>query len=617
MGGIHQSESGDINFSTGIVTVNGKQQRTIYDIESGDHVLTVLYLERGSSMSNCSIRFNVAPRFALDIQKEDVLTQELLDGAEFTVYLDEDCTIPAVLWNSKAEHDASLPSTNVFTVAGGHAKMWGLSPGKTYYIKETGPPAAEGYNRASGIICLYIDKRGISSSEVEIVPEWSVIDGAPIDVSPGFTVHGFEINEDTMSAYIKVTNAQDWVIETTTVQAIKKWNDTKNHSSDTVTVYLTVTDSDGTVRRIREIQLSEYNNWRYIWTSLPKFGPDMVTPIVYGVEEAYMQGYQPVINKKDEVIITTYEWAESMTFENGKQYILKTSQGCLASQSSSNNIFHFVDEETAKESALATWTATVSSGKVKFTNGAGQIITFNSSWNNRYFYLTGSSGNQSLTSTDTGKGLRLAYKSGNTSYYLGNIGSNGRVQSTTSANSALVFTPMTLVTKTSLEKVDHPLFEIVNTPLERETSVKVYKEWDTGMMSSDIYQKALVTIKLYADGKDTGRTVTLSLKNGWSDTFLGLPYENADGSVIVYTVLENWDTKDWRAEYSEVRHVGGSPGSYEVTVTNIYRWGRGYELPATGGNGHLLWVLSGAAIMLASLVSWCVLRRRRKGGSRD
>ena len=614
MGGIHQSEAGDINFSSGIVTVNGKQTNTLYDIASGDHVLTVLYLERGSSMSNCSMHFNVAPRFALDIQKEDVLSQELLDGAEFSVYMDEDCTLPAVLWNSKEEYNAGMPSTNVFAVSGGHADMWGFSPGKTYYIKETKPPGADGYGRASGIICLYIDKRGIDSSTVEIVPEWSVLEGAPIDVSPGFTVHGFDIVEDTHSAYIKVTNAQDWVVETTTVQAIKRWNDKLDHSSDAVTVYLTVTDPDGTVRRIREIKLSAENGWKYTWTSLPKYGPDMVTPIVYRVEEAYMQGYQSSVEKKDEITITTYEWAESMLFENGKQYLLKTSRGYLSAQSTSNNTFSYVDEQTAKSSILATWTATVSSGKVKLSNGAGQTITFNNSWNNRYYYLTNSSGNQSLTYTDTGGGLRLAYKSGNTSYYLGEIGSNGRIQSTTSTNSALVLTPMTLITKTTVEKVENFAFEITNTPLERETSVKVTKTWDTGMMSSDIYERELVTVKLYADGKDTGRTVTLSLKNGWSDTFLGLPYENEDGSVIVYTVLESWDNKDWRAEYSEVRHIGGTPGTYEVTVTNVYRWGRGYELPSTGGSGDILWVLSGAVIMLASLVSGSVLWYKRKGG---
>ncbi len=614
LGGIHGAESGDVNFSSGIVTVNGTQSDTVYDIQPGEHVLTIYYLERGSSRSNCAIYFNLAPRFSLDIRKEDVISQQVLNGAEFAVFEDIDCTVPAQLWTSKQAYERGDASTNVFTVEDGKASMWGLSPGITYYIKETKPPDAEGYSRASGIICLYIDKRVTSSSTVEIVPEWDVVNGEPIAVSPGFTVHGFMIEDETQSAYITVTNAQDWVVETTTVKAEKLWNDTLDHTYDSVTVYLTVCDPDGTVRRIREIELSEYNDWEYLWTSLPKYGPDMVTPIVYGVEEAYKSGYGVKVERLEYITIETSTWAESMMFENGKQYLLKTSGGYLSAQSTSNNTFCFVDEQTAKSSFLATWTATVSGGYVKLANGAGQTITMNSSWYNRYYTVTNSSGNQNLSYTDTGSGIRLYYTQYNTKYYLGALSGNGQLQAPTNANSALTFVPMTLITETTVEQVKDHHFRITNTPLLKETSVKVIKEWDIGMASADIYQRALVTVKLYADGKDTGRTVTLSLKNGWTETFLGLPYENEDGSVIEYTVVESWDTEDWLARYSEIRRIPGEPGTYELTVTNVYRWGRGYELPQTGGDGVSMWVLSGAAIMLASLVSWCILRCRRKGG---
>ncbi len=617
LGGIHGVESGDVNFSSGIVTVNGTQTRTLYDIEPGEHVLTIYYLERGSSRSNCAIYYNLAPRFSLDIQKEDVLSGEILDGAEFAVFEDIDCTLPVELWTSKEAHERGDAPTNVFTVTDGSAKMWGLSPGITYYIKETKPPGAEGYSRARGIICLYIDKRVISSSTVEIAPEWDVVNGEPISVSPGFTVHGFRIEDETQSAFIRITNAQDWVVETTTVAVNKKWNDTLDHTYDSVTVYLTVKDPNGTVRRIREIELSDLNNWEYVWTSLPKYGPDMVTPIDYGVEEAYKSGYGVKVEKLEQITIEKTTWAESLMFENGKQYILKTSSGYLSAVSSSSDTFCYVDEETAKGSVLAKWTALVSSGKVKLTNGAGQSITFNNSWNNRYYYLSKSGGNQSLSYSDTGNGLRLYYSSGWTSYYAGAIAANGRLQSVTNTGSALTFIPMTSVTEITVEAVKDHHFMITNTPLDVETSLKVDKVWDIGMASPDIYERAQVTVKLYADGKDTGRTVTLSLKNGWSDTFLGLPYENEDGSVIEYTVVESWETDDWLARYSEIRYIPGTPGSYEITVTNVYRWGRGYELPSTGGGGYHLWVLSGAAIMLASLVSGMVLRRRRKGGKAD
>ena len=73
LGGIHQAAEGDINFSTGEVRVNGQSVGKLSGIASGEHTLTILYLERGSSMSNCAIYFNLAPRFSLTLQKEDVL----------------------------------------------------------------------------------------------------------------------------------------------------------------------------------------------------------------------------------------------------------------------------------------------------------------------------------------------------------------------------------------------------------------------------------------------------------------------------------------------------------------------------------------------------------------
>ena len=162
-------------------------------------------------------------------------------------------------------------------------------------------------------------------------------------------------------------------------------------------------------------------------------------------------------------------------------------------------------------------------------------------------------------------------------------------------------------------------YRITNTPLEHETSVKVNKVWDIGMSAGADYEKAQVTMKLYANGKDTGRTVTLSLKNNWEDVFHSLPYYDIDGSIIEYTVYESWDTEDWTPEYGEVKKIaGGSIPTYSVTVTNVYNWGNGYELPATGYyGGPTPWILSGITIMVVALVSGYVLRHRRRKEERE
>ena len=95
------------------------------------------------------------------------------------------------------------------------------------------------------------------------------------NTTPGFTVHGIRIDEETQEAYIVATNAKEEEYEgVTSVSVKKRWNDNLSHSTDTVTVYLTVKDPDGTVRRIREITLTEQINWTYTWANLPKYYKD-------------------------------------------------------------------------------------------------------------------------------------------------------------------------------------------------------------------------------------------------------------------------------------------------------------------------------------------------------
>jgi len=450
IGGIHSVASGDINFSDGTVTVSGKEDtyysNLLKQISPGEHTLTFCYLERGSSMSNCAIYFNLAPRFNLSIRKEDVLTQDVLNGAEFSFYTDEACTMPADLWASKESYDRGDASSNTFPVINGTAEIWGFGAGNTYYIKETKKPTAEGYGLADGIICLALDSYGVASYSVLVK-----------DSSPGFTVHGFRFDEESQQAYIVATNAPEWVKDITQITVSKTWPSGENHEGDYVTVYLTVTDPDGTVRRIREVVLGEENHWNFTWDNLPKYWEDGETPIHYSVEEGYFPGYYGKIER---------------------------------------------------------------------------------------------------------------------------------------------------ISETEFE------YRIDNISLEDETSLTVTKGWYIGIAAGAVdYNQSKVTVKLLANGKETGRTVTLTYQNGWTDTFRGLPYHDADGKKIAYTVEESWKTADWTPRYGEVIETDGT---YTTTVTNIYNWGNGVELPSTGGTGQTIWVLGGFAMMAGSLVCGYLLRRRRE-----
>ena len=615
LGGLHGRESGDINFSTGTVTINGVRNdalsAALQSIPAGEHTLTLYYMERGSSLSNCAIYFNLAPRFAFTIQKEDALTKDVLNGAEFSVYLDQACTVPAQLWADKASHERGDTPTNAFTVTDGAANMWGMGAGNTYYIKETRPPDKAGYGLANGVIRLTFDQLGTASYQVEMLDTGS-------GLSPGFNVHGLRIDAEDQRAYIVATNAPTWAQESTTVTALKRWNDSLSHSADTVTVYLTVPDGKGGILRLQEATLSAANNWTYTWKNLPKYLEDGVTPVPYGVEESYTPGYYTTV----EGFTGTYEitqesWQDASWLENGKTYILRDGSGnALSTQRYAEDTgFAWISEDAAKTDPLAQWTASVSGNNVRLTNGSGQTITFwygNGSPTDFYAYnqqVEDNNRKQYYAMGSRNGGINLSYAG---RYIADTFNDAGKFQNTTDWNRSRVFYPATLVSTPQNITVKDQGFLVTNTPLDRETSLTVYKNWSIPAdMNASAYERLEVPVRLYANGEDTGRTVTLSLKNGWQAVFRGLPYTDSQGNVIQYTVKETWDSVDWAATYGPITASGGTTPKYSVTITNIYRK-TGPEMPSTGYAGRLLYILCGSGILLGALVYGMVARRKRE-----
>jgi len=97
-------------------------------------------------------------------------------------------------------------------------------------------------------------------------------------------------------------------------------------------------------------------------------------------------------------------------------------------------------------------------------------------------------------------------------------------------------------------------FTITNTNTEK-VDVSAKKEW-VGPKAGP------VTVRLLADGVDTGKTITLSDSNSWTDTFSGLDKYKADGTAIVYTVKENDITN-----YT-VAIIGDATTGFTITNTN-------------------------------------------------
>ena len=629
IGGIHQEESGSINFSSGEVIVDGKTaSHTVTHLTPGNHTLTMYYLERGASMSNFKLRFNLSTRYSLTLRKEDTLTADLLNGAQFSVYLDQACTIPAELWVSRESHDKKEKPTNVFTVKNGSAYMWGLSAGGTYYIKETLGPDAYNNVPSKGLIRLYLNNHG--EPDYQILSENNT-------VTPGFTVHGFKVDEDSQQAYLVATNSPPGVQTTTQVTAIKQWNDNKNHNGESVTVYLTATALDNTVTRLQEATLSSANQWQHQWTNLPKYHldergiEDKSKPVVYSVEESYVSGYYSQTERLPEGSYseTTISWSECAPgdLKNGQAYLLKSSQGYLSTlnATASDTGYRWVAEDVAKDSPSAQWKVTKNGDQFKLTNLNGQTLTFyyNGGSPTDFFASTGGETNESKQyyryATDKGKQFRLYYDGANNKdyYLISSMTDASKFKYSTTKNDGLLLTAVEKTQQTVTATFEGTGVLITNTPLEKETSLTVNKVWDYGKSTDDgRHDSYKVTVDLLANGSPTGRTVTLSLKNDWQDTFRGLPYTDADGKVIDYTVEERWDNDDWVTRYGSVHaSLGGDPPTYSTTITNEYRWGSGGpELPSTGTMGRTLYQLCGGSIMLLTLACAIVLRRKREGG---
>ena len=80
---------------------------------------------------------------------------------------------------------------------------------------------------------------------------------------------------------------------------------------------------------------------------------------------------------------------------------------------------------------------------------------------------------------------------------------------------------------------DDPLF--VND--QSVISVSVTKIWDDDDNKAG-KRPSSVTVKLYEDGADTGRTIVLTKELEWTEKFTDLPMYAKDGHEIVYTVEE-------------------------------------------------------------------------------
>ena len=80
-------------------------------------------------------------------------------------------------------------------------------------------------------------------------------------------------------------------------------------------------------------------------------------------------------------------------------------------------------------------------------------------------------------------------------------------------------------------------WEIINTYTPGKIQINVNKAWNDDS-DHDGIRPTVVEVKLLADGKDTGKTLSLSLSNNWSGSFTDLDQYTEEGTEISYSVEE-------------------------------------------------------------------------------
>ncbi|SHI75392.1 SpaA isopeptide-forming pilin-related protein [Pseudobutyrivibrio xylanivorans] len=182
LGGIHNAVRGQINFRTGDIVIQGDRENQLTSSLAGDdscyvtlnngsvakgigttnlydlisendvssfskkeHVLTVVYFERGAHESNCKISYNFTKTETRTADFTGLKVDENMKGlknAEFTLYTDEECTnvatmgigVPAVV---TSDENGTIKFTDL---SAGVIPRGSDSVTKTYYLKETKAP---------------------------------------------------------------------------------------------------------------------------------------------------------------------------------------------------------------------------------------------------------------------------------------------------------------------------------------------------------------------------------------------------------------------------------------------------------------------------------------------
>ncbi|MBR5514666.1 MAG: Cna B-type domain-containing protein [Clostridia bacterium] len=627
LGGVHDVVYGEVNFATGKVRIahapdsnnvavnaagaytempgvagdNAKGVTTFnipYNVEGGRyHTVTIYYLERGSALSNCAIYFNISPFYELELVKKDAASGKGLEGAEFTIYEDPECTQPANVYTHDEFGNIIPTSPSFVSDENGVARVEGLSAGGTYYIKETKPPGnypdmsiyviVANLARPGESVTIAIDSNG---------KEWVYADEYVFSAEHE---HRVEIN-----VYNDMFVGGDKEIF---VQ--KKWGEGSSPEPVTLQLY-----ANG-VAVERYVELNEDCNWEATLYKLPEKdseGNDIAYtfkeisgPPGYGVTYEETQGKETV----------TYEpgyWQSATSLKDGVTYRISHSAGPITAKVGDASL---APSSNGQSDISTHWTAIEVNGKFALRNdldGARYLY-----FSNQYAWVTDNY--DSTNNLITYSGNKLSAVVNNSTYYL--IGYNNGYGTTTTQRNGTNFTLQEWVEPKEIITIESkPGWMVTNTPWPKAVSIPVTKTWDATV--NDLPNEITFDLYLVTQGKEAGpiwvSELTLTADNQWKGSFNDLSYPET-GQYYAVTERGTDYLPEYKNEtvsifvddkYSKAARVvydtDGAAITVEIENTALIL------LPKTGSLGTLWYTVGGIVLIASSAVLLLYKKRRRR-----
>ena len=369
-----------------------------------------------------------------------------------------------------------------------------------------------------------------------------------------YTVEEDEIQGYTAS-YEKTATGYDIINEhkpeTVDVKGDKKWlddNDKDKKRPDEITVGLYVDNT-----KIQETKATKANNWEFKFENLPKYKKGK--KIEYTVKEEPVEGYTSSIKKVSDNV---YQIVNTIT---GKVSIPvnKTWIGPKGEKAVVKLFANGVEKEKAELTAGNNWSHTFANldkyddqgKKIAYTLKEEPVQNYDSE-------ITGSAESGFTVKNTNNEKIKIPVEKTWVGPKLEKVRVNLLADGVVKEHAELSeangwkhefkglpkYKPDGSKIEYKIQEIDEPNydseitgnaedgFKIKNTNNEK-INVPVEKKW--------IGKEAdLVKVNLLADGKDTGKSVTLDKTSRWKGEFKNLPkYDDKDGHEIAYTVKEN------------------------------------------------------------------------------